>query len=68
MSRDGFSSRQIVVIVVAICLAVVLAPIGVYAASVQKVRLVDKNYATRAAKVAPDGRSGLWSRASRAAD
>jgi len=56
MSNRGFSNQQIVTIVVAICLAIVLAPVGVYAASIQKVRLVDKNNAARAAKVAPDGR------------
>jgi hypothetical protein len=41
--------------VLAVCLALVLAPVGVYAAAVQEVRLIDAN-STRAVEVDGAGR------------
>lgn len=53
--KNRLSGNQIVVVVLAACLALVLAPVGVYAAAVQKVRLIDAN-STRAVEVDGTGR------------
>jgi hypothetical protein len=50
------SGNQIVVIVLALCGALVLAPVGVYAAATQKVSIVDAKSAKHAVKVDSDGR------------
>lgn len=54
--KNRLSGNQIVVLVVALCAALVLTPVGVYAASITKVRLVDASSATRAVKVSSSGR------------
>ena len=53
MSR--FSSKQVVAMVASVCAAVVLAPVGVMAATGQLVNIVDPSNAGRAARVAPVG-------------
>jgi hypothetical protein len=55
MSDKRLSGNQIVVMVVAFCAAVALAPAGVYAATVTKVRLLDAK-STRAAHINTSGR------------
>ena len=54
--KKTLSGNQIVVLVVALCAALVLTPVGVYAASITKVRLVDASAASRAVKVSSSGR------------
>ena len=49
------SGKHIVIMVVAVCSALVLMPVGVYAASIAKVRLVDGN-SQRAVEVNGSGR------------
>lgn len=50
------SGRQLVIVVVAICFAIVLAPAGVYAAAAAKVKIVDASNPSRAVKVDSGGR------------
>lgn len=54
--RARLTGNHIVAIVASVCLALVLAPVGVYAASVAKVRIVDAGSANRAVKVDRSGR------------
>lgn len=55
MSRR-FTGRQFTTMVVAVCLAVVAFPAGVFAASLTKVNVADSTFASRVAHVTAQGR------------
>ena len=61
MSR--FSTKQVVAMVVSVCAAVVLAPVGVMAATGQIVNIVDPGNASRQARVGSGGTLQVESRA-----
>lgn len=52
---SGFSSKQVVAMVVAVCAAVVVAPVGVMAATGQLVNIADPGNAGRVARVGAAG-------------
>lgn len=54
--RPQLTGRQVVTIVVALCTALVLTPVGVYAAATQKVTISDAKKPKQAAKVDAKGR------------
>lgn len=54
-SRIRLTGRQLTVIVVAVCAAIVLAPVGVFAASKQLVTINDGKHPARKATVSKDG-------------
>jgi hypothetical protein len=53
--RERFSNKQIVTMVVAVCAAVVLAPIGVFAATGTLVNIADPSIGSRQARVSSGG-------------
>lgn len=55
-SPGRFSGRQITVTVVAICAAVIMVPVGVYAAAVNKVAIADSSHPARTVTVDSQGR------------
>jgi hypothetical protein len=58
-----FSSKQVVTMVVAVCAAVGLAPVAVFAATGQLVNITDPAYSTRQARVSTGGGLVVESRA-----